>query len=264
MVEIASKRDVVTLQAIGGPTAVIAYGGLRFLTDPTFDPPREYPVRPGVVLVKTAGPALGPDEVEPIDAVLLSHDHHRDNLDEAGQAFLARAARVLTTREGAQRLGGGATGLDPFESVELDRPGGGAVRVTATPAEHGPPQFAAQNGPVIGFVLEGDGLPTVYVSGDNASVDVVRTIAQRLGPAEIAVLFAGAAQVRGKPDDLTLTAERAAQATLAIGARAAIPIHQHGWRHFTQGAEDVREAFAAAGISDRLVDVEPGQTVTAS
>ena len=29
----------VSVQAIGGPTAIIEIGGLRVITDPTFDPP---------------------------------------------------------------------------------------------------------------------------------------------------------------------------------------------------------------------------------
>ena len=44
----------------------------------------------------------------PVDAVLLSHDHHLDNLDHGGRAMLGRAARVLTTTAGAERLGSGA------------------------------------------------------------------------------------------------------------------------------------------------------------
>ena len=69
-----------TLRLIGGPTALISYGGLSLLTDPTFDPPGEHP-RPGtaVVLRKLAGPALAAADLPPIDAVLLSHDHHADN-----------------------------------------------------------------------------------------------------------------------------------------------------------------------------------------
>ena len=85
-----------------GPTALIEYGGLRLLTDPTFDPPGEHP-RPGtpVVLRKLAGPAVPAEELEPVDAVLLSHDHHADNLDPAGRALLPRVGRVLTTGAGA-------------------------------------------------------------------------------------------------------------------------------------------------------------------
>jgi len=78
-----------TFTLIGGPTVLIAYGGMHILTDPTFDPPGEHP-RPGtpVVLRKLAGPAMAPAELPPIDLVLLSHDHHADNLDPASRAFL--------------------------------------------------------------------------------------------------------------------------------------------------------------------------------
>lgn len=47
-------------------------------------------------------------------------------------------------------------------------------------------------GQVVGFVLTGEGLPTVYVSGDNASLDAVREIAERFAPIDTALLFAGA------------------------------------------------------------------------
>ena len=88
---------VPTLQLVGGPTALITYGGLRLLTDPTFDPPGEYP-RPGtsIVLHKLAGPALALADVLPVDVVLISHDHHSDNLDNSGREMLSRAGRVLT------------------------------------------------------------------------------------------------------------------------------------------------------------------------
>src|ERR1700746_418343 len=99
--------DALTLQLVGGPTALISYGGLRVLTDPTFDPPGEYP-RPGtdIVLRKLAGPAVALESLLPIDVVLVSHDHHSDNLDHSGREMLSQAATVLTTGAGAARLGG--------------------------------------------------------------------------------------------------------------------------------------------------------------
>jgi L-ascorbate metabolism protein UlaG (beta-lactamase superfamily) len=230
------------------------------LTDPTFDPPGDHR-RPGteIFLRKLAGPAIPLEELPQIDAVLLSHDHHADNLDQAGRAFLPRAARVLTTVDGAERLDVDAVGLEPGQSVELD----GTMRVTAIPAEHGPPQVAAKNGPVIGFLLRGDRLPTVYVSGDNASVEVVRAIVAEHRPIDVAVLFAGGAQV---PEawgevDLTLTAETAAQAAGALDEAAIVPIHQDSWGHLTSGPEDVRRAFNAAGLAGRLRLVAPGEEI---
>src|SRR2546423_129545 len=83
----------------------------------------------------------------PVDAVLVSHDHHSDNLDHSGREMLT------------------------------------------------PPEVASKNGPVIGFVLSGDELPTAYVSGDNASVDVVRGIVADHGRFDAVLLFIGGAQV---------------------------------------------------------------------
>jgi hypothetical protein len=60
----------VRLTLVGGPTALIEYGPLRILTDPTFDPPGDYP-RPGtsVVLRKLVGPAIpGSDRGAPSSA----------------------------------------------------------------------------------------------------------------------------------------------------------------------------------------------------
>jgi L-ascorbate metabolism protein UlaG (beta-lactamase superfamily) len=252
--------STLTVRLVGGPTVVLEYAGLRLLTDPTFDAPGEY----AGGLVKLTGPAVVADDVGAIDAVLLSHDHHSDNLDPAGRAFLPRAGRTLTTSAGAERLGGNAVGLEPWATVELERPGGGAVTVTAVPALHGPEGSEPVTGPVIGFVLAADDAPTLYVSGDNASVDVVREIAQRAGPIELAILFCGGVSLPQRFDGayLTLSADAAAQAAEVLGARAVVPVHFEGWTHFTQGAAELRAAFDAAGIADRLVVPEPGGNVS--
>src|SRR5215210_7733298 len=249
----------VTAQLVGGPTAVLQYAGLRWLTDPSLSPPGTYEGG----LEKTAAPAVETNAIEPIDVVLLSHDHHSDNLDPAGRDFLPRARRVLTTVDGARRLGGNATGLEPWSSVELDRPDGASVTVTAVPAQHGPDGTDHLTGPVIGFVLRAAGLPSVYVSGDNAAVRVVQEIVEREGPMELAVLFAGGASFERRFDGalLTLGAQEAAQAARTLGARAVVPVHQEGWAHFSAPPDALRHAFDEAGLGDVLVAIAPGQTV---
>jgi L-ascorbate metabolism protein UlaG (beta-lactamase superfamily) len=243
----------VPVRVLGGPTALIEYGGLRFLTDPTFDAPGEYPLGGGRSLTKTAPSAADPADLGPVDAVLLSHDQHPDNLDTAGRALLAEVPVVLTTRSAAARLGGTTRGLVPWDAVDLPRPGGGTVTVTATPALHGPEGCEPVTGEVVGFVLTAAGLPTVHVSGDNASLDVVREIAGRIGPVDTAVLFAGAARTALFDGALlTIDGARAAEAATVLGARRVVAAHCDSWAHFTEGREDVVAAFTAAGIADRL------------
>src|SRR5690349_13820519 len=145
------RSSKLRLTYIGGPTAVLEFAGARMLTDPTFDPSgSEYSSGP-VTLRKTASPALTADEVD-FEFVLLSHDHHFDNLDRLGRTVLGRANHVLTTTAGAARLGGNAVGLAPGDNREFHSRNGGRVLVTATAARHGPAEH--DRGPVIGFVLQ--------------------------------------------------------------------------------------------------------------
>lgn len=251
-----TTTEQIPVRALGGPTALFEYGGLRFLTDPTFDPPREYRV-PGGRLTKVAPSRAAPDDLGRIDVVLLSHDEHPDNLDDSGRALLADVPLTLTTPGGGQRLGNGAKGLADWESIELDRPGGGTVTVTGVPAVHGPgarEEVEPITGQVVGFVLTGEGLPTIYVSGDNASLDLVGQIAERFHSVDTAILFAGAPRFTVLFDNalIVLDSAQAAEAATILGARRVVPVHYDGWAHFTEGRDELVAAFTAAGLVDRL------------
>ena len=93
-------RQECAATVLGGPTTVLDLGGLRIVSDPTFDDPG-----PHGYLTKTAGPAVTEDQLGPVDLVLISHDNHPDNLDDRGRALALAAPLVLTTRSGARRLG---------------------------------------------------------------------------------------------------------------------------------------------------------------
>ncbi|MBP3081488.1 MBL fold metallo-hydrolase [Streptomyces sp. ZG43] len=245
------------VRTFGGPTALFEYGGLRFLTDPTFDGPGDYPAPGGPTLVKTAPSTATPADADPVDVVLLSHDEHADNLDTSGRALLADAPLTLTTPGGGERLGGKAKGLADWETVELERPGGGTITVTGVPAIHGPgarEEVEPLAGQVVGFVLTGEGLPTVYVSGDNASLDAVKEIAERFAPIDTALLFAGAPRFPMVFDGnlIVLDSAQAAEAARILDARRVVPVHHDSWAHFTEGRDDLKAAFAAAGLTDRL------------
>jgi L-ascorbate metabolism protein UlaG (beta-lactamase superfamily) len=114
---------------------------------------------------------------------------------------------------------------------------------------------------VTGFVLEAEGAPRTYVSGDNASIEIVREIRERVGPVDCAILHAGAASVpsrfAGRP--LTLTAERAAAAAEVLGPRHVVPAHDEGWAHFKEGPGLTAKAFESAGISSLLCAAEAGR-----
>jgi L-ascorbate metabolism protein UlaG (beta-lactamase superfamily) len=188
-----------------------------------------------------------------VDAVLLSHDQHPDNLDRSGRAYLTGAPLVLTTPSAARSIGGPARGLQPWEVTELPRPDGSALVVTAVPARHGPVGCEPVTGEVTGFVLSGADVPTVYVSGDNASLDIVGEIAQRVGEIQTAVIFAGAARTPLMNQALvTFDAAQAAEAVRILGAPHAVVAHTDSWDHVTEDRAAVDAAFAAVGLRQRL------------
>ncbi|WP_457147134.1 MBL fold metallo-hydrolase [Mycobacterium sp. URHB0021] len=252
------------VSVLGGPTTVVDVAGRRFVIDPTFDASG-----PHGHLTKTAGPAIPVSALGAVDAVLISHDEHLDNLDEAGRRFALSAPLVVTHPGAAQRLGPPAKGLAVWERLELPKRGdAGAVTVQAVPAVHGPADGDRDGSghvtcEVTGFVLAGDGIPTTYLSGDNASLGAVAEIADRCGPIDVAVLFVGAARLaarqNGRP--LTLTSARAAAAAEVLKASTVIPAHMDGWAHFTEGVTDIVAAFNDAGISEVLKTAPQGQWI---
>jgi len=239
----------VRITHVGGPTVLIEAGGWRLLTDPTFDPPgRRYVFGWGTSSRKLAGPAVAAADLGPIDAVLLSHDHHDDNLDDAGRAFLPSAGVVVTTASGAGRLGAGARGLEPWATTRLEAPGRPTIEITATPCRHGPPLSHPIVGDVIGFALrwEGQEHGVLWISGDTVLYDGVRQVAERLD-VDTAVLHLGGVRfpVSG-PLHYTMTAAQAVELCGLIRPRTVIPIHYEGWKHFREGREAIEREFAKA------------------
>jgi L-ascorbate metabolism protein UlaG (beta-lactamase superfamily) len=243
--------STMTVTYVGGPTAILEYAGLRILLDPTFDPPRSYE-SDGETLTKTAGPGVALDDIGAVDVILLSHHEHEDNLDWSGRELVLRTLTLSTAKAGVD-LGKPVIGLDCWETHRV-----GDVTITAAPALHGPPGIEPLVGPVIGFVLEAANEPTVYVSGDNASLHLVRQIADRFPEIEVAVLFAGAARVPSIDAALTLTSTDAAEAADILGVATVVGLHTEDWAHFSQTRAELEAAFIG---SDRLVATPRGATV---
>lgn len=239
----------VQITHIGGPTVLVEVGGWSLLTDPTFDPPgQKYDFGWGARSSKLTGPAIAASDLPPIDAVLLSHDQHEDNLDPAGRAMLPSAGVVVTTRAGAKRLGGAARGLEAWATTSLEAPGRPALEITATPCRHGPPLSRPIVGDVIGFALRWDGQEhgVLWISGDTVLYDGVRQVAERL-EVDTALLHLGGVRVPVTgPLHYTMSAKQAAELCGLIKPRTAIPIHYEGWKHIREGREAIERELAAA------------------
>ena len=259
-------RDV-HITHIGGPTVLIEVAGWRILSDPTFDPPgRTYKFGWGTSSKKTTGPSLTPTQLGPVDVVLISHDNHGDNLDDAGRALLPSADVVVTTSLAATRLGVAARGLDAWQTTVVDGgPERPALEITATPCRHGPPLSRPIVGHVVGFALKWDGQEhgVLWISGDTVLYDGVREVAERLD-VDVAIVHLGEVQfpITG-PIRYSMTARDGVDLCRLVRPATVIPVHYEGWSHFHEGRSAIERAFAdaPANVRDSLQLLDIGARV---
>ena len=247
----------VILTHIGGPTLLIEVAGWRLLTDPTFDPAGgHYAFGWGTSSDKVTGPALDLADLPPIDAVLLTHDHHGDNLDTAGRRCCPRSADGLTTVAGARRLTGrpDVRGLAAGDVTRLDGARQADLEVTATPARHGPPLSRPIVGDVVGFAIRAAGRAPGAGVGHRRHGALRRRCARPRRRMSVDVLVVHVGGVRF-PDHraAALHDDRTARLELVdlVSPRVAVPVHYEGWAHFKDGRAGIDRALAAAPEATR-------------
>lgn len=239
---------------IGTATVLLEIGTLRLLTDPVFDPAGgRYFFGYGTHSIKLTEPALPPEAIGTLDAILLSHDHHEDNLDRAGRALLPQARQVITTIAGAKRLQGNALGLRTWQSTTLKAPDL-ELKITATPSRHGTLGSHLLVGETNGFLLEWTGQQhgALYISGDTVWFNGLREISQRF-KVGMAILHIGGAHfpILG-PLRFTLNAQEAVNVIHTLNPQTVIPIHYEGWKHFQETGADARQVFEASDVKDKI------------
>ncbi|KAI2627673.1 Metallo-hydrolase/oxidoreductase [Hypoxylon sp. NC1633] len=263
MADIPFKSNV-TVTYIGTATAILNIDGITFLTDPYFSPNGTQWDVGIATLTSHYEPAVSLEQLPPVDIVLLSHEDHPDNLDDLSRSRLLDGRRVLTTVDGASKLGPrpGVQGLKAWEKTSLNV-GGRRFDITATPCQHLP------GGECTGFVLTTQdfgttgGLPNaIYFSGDTVYLEELARIRDHFH-VSVALFNLGAAEVvpPGSKESLLITMDgtQAAQLFREIGADLLIPMHFESWDHFSQNKEPLAASFVGAGIADKVKWLEPGE-----
>ena len=239
---------------IGTATMLLEIGSIRLLTDPVFDPAGgNYYFGYGTSSKKLTPPAMKPEDIGKVDAVLLSHDHHEDNLDRSGHACLSNARQVLTTIAGAKRLGGHAVGLKSWHSITI-KSDDLEIKVTAVPARHGSLGSHLIVGETTGFVLEwpGQKYGALYISGDSVWFSGIREIANRFRIGTAILHIGKAGFLSTGPVWFTFSAKEAVKVVKALKPQTVVPIHYEGWKHFREPKARAEKEFLAAGIQDKV------------
>ncbi|KAB8202125.1 beta-lactamase superfamily domain-containing protein [Aspergillus parasiticus] len=254
---------------IGTATAILEINSVNFLTDPFFSPAGTSWDRDVIVLKVTEDPALRLNQLPIIDAVLLSHEDHPDNLDELGRQLLD-GRRVFTTVDGAKNLAPrpAVYGMKPWEEIDSII-AGKKFKIIATPTKHVPGDECT------GFIITGDdfghnddGLPNaIYFTGDTVYIEELDSIADRYHICA-AVMNLGNAHAPSTEDpngplmQITMGGKDGARLFRALRADVLVPMHYESWGHFTQFGAELRQAFEDEGISDKICWLKGGEEVS--
>jgi L-ascorbate metabolism protein UlaG (beta-lactamase superfamily) len=218
---------------LGHSTVLLELGGRRVLTDPVFaerispvsfaGPKRFHPVPASV------------DELPPLDAVLVSHDHF-DHLCRPTIEALARTRAPFVTA-----LGVGAHlerfGVDPDRITELDWNESaevGGIHFTATPAQHfsGRGLLSRDKTLWASWVIRSE-RRRVFFSGDTGLTPQFEEVGRAHGPFDLVMLEVGAYHPAW--GTIHLGPENALSAFAMLGGGTLLPVH---WGTFNLAMHD--------------------------
>ncbi|WP_408896827.1 MBL fold metallo-hydrolase [Nocardioides sp. R1-1] len=259
------RRPAGTLTFIGTATTLLRFGAFTVLTDPNFlhRGQRAY-LGKGLWSRRLTEPAMGPEDLPWLDAVVLSH-LHGDHFDRIARRTLAREVPLLTTPDAARRLtrwGFSAEGLRTWERFEL-RAGDEQLTVESLPAVHARGVMGRLLPPVMGSLLEhrvgGAVRHRVYLSGDTLSGEHVSEIARRHPDIDTAVVHLGGTRVL--LHTVTMDDAQGVDFLRRCSPRQAVPVHHDDYRVFRSPLSAFLRAAGAAGLSTRVRTVRRGETI---
>lgn len=259
-----------TLHFIGTATTVVRLGAFTLLTDPNFlhRGQRAY-LGWGLSSRRLTDPAIEPEELPALDAVLLSH-LHGDHFDRVSRERLDRATPVVSTPHAVRRLGSwgfDARALEPWERHALAKDGAEGpeeLRVTAVPAIHARGLLGRMLPPVMGSVVEhlvaGEVRRTVYVSGDTLTGEHVGEVRERFPTIDAAVVHLGGTRVLLRT--VTMDGAMGVDFVERCDPSVVVPVHHDDYTVFRSPLSDFVDRARARGLRATLRCPARGEVVS--
>ena len=251
---------------IGHSTFLVQLDGVNVLTDPIWSD-RTSPV-PFAGPRRLVPPGLRFEDLPPIHAVVISHDHY-DHLDLATVTRLAATHRPrffvpLGLRAWFEALGiRSVVELDWWQSARI-----GALTLTAVPAQHSSGRSLLlddQNARLWASWVIAAPDRRLFFAGDTGYHAGFADIARRFGPFDVAALPIGGYSDYRHHHPNHLSPEETVQAFEDLSATLLVPMH---WGTFDLNREPFREPpdrlMAEAvrhGLEERVAPLSPGQTI---
>jgi L-ascorbate metabolism protein UlaG (beta-lactamase superfamily) len=240
-----------TIWRLGHSTLLLKLRGAFWITDPVFAQ-RAAPVQ-WAGPKRFHAPPLRLEDLPPLKAVILSHDHY-DHLDRAAILYLAdRAEHFLAPRGVGDRLV--AWGVDAAKVRQLgwwEETEVAGLRLVATPAQHfsGRGLFDGSRTLWASWVILDEGR-RIFFSGDSGYFDGFKQIGEAYGPFDLTLMETGAYDPQWP--EVHMQPEETLQAHLDLRSRWLLPIHNGT---FDLALHDWFDPF------DRIVALAAAQGVT--
>jgi len=257
---IHERFDRARLTWIGHASFLATLGGASVLIDPVFAS------HAGLLYRRHAPPGLAPDDLPPLAAVLVSHNHY-DHFDGTALRCLPPDVPTIVPAgmsRAVRRLGRQTVvELDWWQRLLL-----GPLEVTLVPARHWSRRHVFDTNRALwgGFVVCAGGM-AVYHAGDTAAFDGFAEIGRRFPGLSAALLPVGGYDPPWFMEHYHLNPEQAGEAFLALGARTMVPMHWGAFRltdePFAEPVERLRAWWQWFGPRDgrRLIVPAVGETV---
>lgn len=262
----ATPPAEASLTFVGTATTVLRLGPFTLLTDPNFlhRGQRAY-LGKGLWSRRLTEPALQPDQLPPLDAVVLSH-LHGDHFDRVAKAGLDHSVPVITTRHAARRLrrwGFATVALDTWQTHRLHQ-GQDELTIEAVPAIHAFGFMGTLLPPVMGTVLTWlharERKLSLYITGDTLVGGHLGAIAARHRQLDGAVVHLGGTRVLGAL--VTLDGAGGRQLLDVVQPGYAVPVHHEDYGVFRSPLSDFVHAVAGTPFESRIRHVQRGDTVS--
>ena len=245
-----------SIQLIRNATCIIRYAGKSFLLDPMLSDA-------GAIAAAQGGagrranptvplPMAAAQVVASADATLLTHTHF-DHWDRPARELLPKERTLFGQPADRHRLTD-FTDVRPIEtSVTWE-----GITISRTGGQHGRGETGQSMGPVAGWVLSRQGLPTIYVAGDTVWCSDVADAIRRHNP-DFIVVNSGAAQPVANAGTIIMDVEDVVSTCQAAPRATIVAVHMDALDFCTLSRDGLRAGVARASVKSTILIPQDGE-----
>ncbi len=222
-------------------TSIITYAGVKILVDPVFAPKETYnaiPLTPNRRQNPLVDLSTSMDIILDVDFILNTHIHN-DHFDMVAYDVLNKELPVLCQEEDEISIREkGFVNVFPIQKHICY----GTITITRVAAQHGCGEIGKRMGIASGYILQSEGEPTLYITGDTIYNDTIKSNIGDYNP-QILLINAGSPKFLNS-NQIVMNIMDLEKAVLVNPDLVFIVVHLDAFNHCIETREDIREYFS--------------------